>query len=183
MVRGKKPGAVMFFAILAIAALGLSGYLFVSDLLSDDSDTLKLVALWDNLDENTDTAPYNLGNYFLIEYSNHMVINTKYVTVHNSTRFSFAKLGLYKVNLKAYFSSIGAGYEYYAFLYQNSSQYRHFARMADIDDYYYSVDHSLYINVTNSDTIYGIVGFSPGDDFGISSGNQANQLSIEYVVP
>ena len=183
MAKGNKSGAIIFFAILSIAALGLSGYVFVSDLISDDSDTLKLVALWDNLDENTDTAPYNLGNLFLVEYSNQMVLNTKYVTVHSTTRFSFAKVGLYKINLKAMFSSINVANEYYAFLYRNSSQFRHFYRWDDIDDYYYSVDSSLYINVTNSDTVYGIVGFSPGDDFGVSSSDQGNQLSIEYVVP
>ena len=181
MSKGKKSGAVIFLAILSIAGLGLSGYMFVSDLLSEEN--FKLVALWDNVDKNTDTAPYDQDNYFLIENSDQMVLNTKYVTAHNTTSISFATMGLYKINLKVIFTNIDASFAYWIILAQDSADYRHFDRWDEIFDSYYFVDSSLYINVNNSEAVFEIVCFST-DDFDIStSGAVTNQLSIEYIVP
>ena len=183
MAKGNNKGMVIFLAIISIAGLGLSGYMFVTDLFSDDSENLKLVALWDNLDENIDTAPYDTYQNFLFEYSDQMVLNTDYITVHNSTRFSFATMGLYKINLKTVLTGIDATFAYWIILLQDDTQYRHFDRWDEIDDSYHYTDSSLYINVTNSDSVYGILGYGSVDDFSVSSSSITNQLSIEYVVP
>ncbi len=112
-----------------------------------------------------------------------MVVDTKYVTVHNTTRFSFTTMGLYKINLKATFNGIDPTVASWIVLLQNDTPHRHFDRWDENADTYHYTDSSLYINITNSDDVYGINGFSSIDDFGISQNIITNQLSIEYVVP
>lgn len=191
MAKGNNKGAVIFLAIISIAALSLSGYLLLTDLLSgnvntnEEPENFKLVALWDNLNENTSYAPYNTDRNFLVEYFDEMVLNTEYVTVHNNTKFSFSKMGLYRINLNILFEGIinTAGYDYWAILTRNTSNYRYFDRWENEDDPYHFIESSMYINVTNSETTYGIIGYSGVDDFAVASTAISNQLSIEYIVP
>jgi len=181
-----NKGAVIFLAVIAVGALGISGFMFITDLLSndvDESENFKLVALWDNINENTSYAPYTTDSNFLIEYFDQMVLNPEYITVYNNTRFSFATLGLYKINLNTIFEGIVNTADYWAILIRNSSNFRYFDRWEDENNFFHYTDSSLYINVTNSDTIYGIIGWSDSDDFGIASSAISSQLSIEYVVP
>ena len=181
-----NKGVVIFIAVIAVGALGISGFMFITDLLSndvDESENFKLVALWDNINENTSYAPYTTDRNFLIEYFDQMVLNPEYITVYNNTKFSFATLGLYKINLNAIFEGIINTADYWAILIRNSSNFRYFDRWEDENNFYHYTDSSLYINVTNSDTMYGIIGWSDIDDFAIASSAISSQLSIEYVVP
>jgi len=190
-----SKGAVILLAILAVAGLGLSGYMFTMDLLTedveyvdDDSQNLKLVALWDDLDQNiTNNPSYSTQYNFLVGYSNQLFLDSNYVNVINNTRFTLPTPGLYKINLDVLFNDISASRSYWAILKQNISNAAYFDRWetgtADFDPFHH-VDSSVYIeSVGGEDTYYEINGYSSMDDFWTSETVQTfNQLSIEYVI-
>ena len=113
MANGKGGTAIL--AILAIAALGLSGYLMVdkfflsNDTLPDEPDSLHLIALWENLLQNKVNNPsYATDSNFLVAFSNNIIIDLDYVQVVNSTRFILTKIGLYKININLLVNDIDA---------------------------------------------------------------------------
>ena len=65
-----NKGVVILLAIIAVAGLGLSGYMFTMDLLSEEPEygNLKLVAFWDDLEENFDTPGHTTTDDFLVAY-------------------------------------------------------------------------------------------------------------------
>ncbi len=190
MANGK--GGTAFLAILAIAALGLSGYLFVDNFfLSDDTHThepdgLNLVALWEDLDQNKVNNPaFSTDTNFLVEFTNNITINTEYVQVVNSTRFILTKIGLYKINLNLLVSNVDVSSIYWIIFRQNGTTCGYIDRFGTgtvLDSPFYQVTSSLYVNNTGINTYYEINGQSSGDPFFTSSTDQKfNQLSIEYL--
>ena len=102
-----NKGLVIILAIIAIAGLGLSSYMFTMDLLSEEEDpeqfgNLKLIALYSNLYVNTGSNPlHNSYDNFLVKFSDKIAFNDDYLTQSNTTRFSFTTLGIYKIYLNA----------------------------------------------------------------------------------
>ena len=65
-----------------------------------DLEGIKLVALWDDLDENLVNNPlHNIETEFLIEFKENLVLDSSYVNMVNSTRFNLLIPGLYKIHL------------------------------------------------------------------------------------
>ncbi|MHA1111957.1 MAG: hypothetical protein ACTSRE_12695 [Promethearchaeota archaeon] len=194
-----NKGAVIFLAIIAVAAAGLSGYSFVTDILTedvdyvdDDSYNLKLVALWEDLDENLTNNPlHSLYSNFLIEYNDQVLLNTEYVNVVNNTRFNLLIPGLYKINIAVLLGGLTDVDRYYWIdLIVNNTVVGYFERYGSanpvIDTYYY-VKGNLYINNTSSENYYEIVARSSSSlaSFNIATDPSTpyfNQLSIEYVI-
>ncbi|MBN2157034.1 MAG: hypothetical protein JW776_13405 [Candidatus Lokiarchaeota archaeon] len=192
-----NKGAIIFLAILAIAGLGLSGYMFVNDtFLGGDDHThetegLKLVALWEDLDENLVNNPlYTTVSNFLIEYEDQIVLETNYVNVINSTRFSLIVPGLYKINLAVVFGGIlDVDSTFWVYLMENNTEKAYFERFSTgnpVIDIFYYAKGSLYINATSAENYYEIrawTGAASGFRVATDSGSPYfNQLSIEYVL-
>ncbi|MHA1453763.1 MAG: hypothetical protein ACTSRD_12955 [Promethearchaeota archaeon] len=188
-----NKGAVIVLAILAIAGLGLSGYMFVNDTFlggnefEHEHQTLKLVALWNHLTENTENNPLHSLDYnFLIEYQEAMVIDTNYVNVINETRFTLSTAGLYKVNLNVMYEYIDPGATYWTVLLQNNTEFEYldyFITPTPVYDNTHFTTISFYINSTGDDSYYEFNARCNGVlHFEIYSSSDYNQLSIEYLI-
>lgn len=180
-----SKGAVIFLAIIAVGALGLSGYLLLDDIFLEKPEGLKLVGLWDNLSENFDTPPYTTASDFLIAYDNVVTLDTDYITVHNETRFYLPVAGIYRININVMLNSLLTNKVYWVVLMRNTSFFEFFERIGIenpmITPFYYSKG-SVYVNVTGGlDTYYEIYVYGTGTT-GIDSNENFNQLSIEYVL-
>jgi hypothetical protein len=191
MAKGNNTGAIVFIAILAVAALGLSGYTFVKDQFFTQPEGLKLVALWDDLDENLTNPLHSYDYNFLIEYEDSKVLDTNYVDAINSTRFSLRVPGFYKINIEVVLAGlIDPGAIYWVELLVNNDHAGYFERYSSanpiIDTFFY-VRGSLYINNTSSENYYEILARSSLPSFGFEVATDGgspyfNQLSIEYVL-
>ena len=97
MKKSSNRGSVIFLSIIAFAGLGLSGYMFTMDLISEEPNfgNLKLVGLWDSLGKNVENNPLHSAiNDFLIEYEDDLVIDSEYVEIINNTRFFLSIPGI-----------------------------------------------------------------------------------------
>ncbi len=183
-----RSGGMILLGIIALAGLGLSGYMFLKyEFLSPTKDSgLILVGLWDNLNENLDYTPHDSTSDFLVELNASPFNDSAYVSVsHGNTRFVLKKAGFYKITLNILFQAIGASYLYLVYLLRNSDINRTFARIAisaNPDDTWYYLQASQYI-YSNGIDFFQINCLSTEDSyFIISNSNQYNQLSIEYVM-
>lgn len=186
MAKGSNTGAVIFLAILAVAGLGLSGYMFTMDLLSKNEEfgNLKLVALWDYLEANFDTPTHATTSNFLVAYDEQVVLDTKYVNVVNETRFLLPTSGIYKINLNVLLNPVTAGEVYWVVLLANNTFLEDFERVGienPATTPFWYAKGSVYVNVTGGiDTYYQINVY--GTPTGIGTAENFNQLSIEYVL-
>jgi hypothetical protein len=179
-----NKGTVILLAVIAVGALGLSGYLLIDDLFLEKPEGLKLVGLWDRLSENFDTPPYTSASDFLIAYDDVVLLETDYVTVHNETRFYLPVAGIYKININVLLSPVVPDEVYWVVLMRNTSFFEYFERIGIENPmttpFYYSKG-SVYVNVTGGlETYYEIYVYGTSTA-GIDSNENFNQLSIEYV--
>ena len=183
-----NKGAVAFLAVIAIGALGLSGYMFTMDLLSKEGDksNLRVVAVWNDLDGNTVNNPnHTMTNDFLVEFSNASILEEEYVSAVNSTRFTLAKVGMYKISLSVLWAGLDPGGIYYIKLLKNDEEFEYFDyfRTASpvVSSYKYTYS-SIFINNTNPNDFYVINAKSTIIGFLVYVTSYYNQLTIEYVV-
>jgi len=179
-----KNVGVIIFGIISIIALGLGGYTFIATQMLAKPEQ-KLVGVWDEVDENTDYAPFNTSDNWLVEVSEEKYIDVNYITLSNTgTRFTLTKSGIYRFQMTFLLSSIATGNQYWIDLLKNG-----------VHDFY------LDYHTTTSSTIYHEVhaeGYvtSDGDDYieinaRASSGDaftiythatlDFNQFSLEFM--
>jgi len=141
------------------------------------------VGLWDNLDENTDYAPYITTGSWLLELHDSPFNDSSYVSVNNNnTRFVLLKAGFYKLTLKTLLYTVDPDGTYWIYLLRNGTQDKAFERIAisaNPSSTYYYVQSSLYIYSNGFDN-FTINCYSLGDPFFISGDDHYNQFSIEY---
>jgi hypothetical protein len=177
----------IILGIIAIAGLGLSGFMFIKDnILFPVSDTgLVLVGLWDDLDRNTDYASYNTNSTWLIEFRDSLLNNSNYVTVsRNNTRFVLSP-GLYKITLSFIFSSMAQGEGYAISLIRTGSTDHFLAdhyhnETAIINGEYYASCSSVFVQGNGVDYFDIKCASIYGDSFDLGN-DKYNQLSIEYI--
>jgi hypothetical protein len=198
MAKGGNTGAVIFLAIIAVAGLGLSGYMFISDqFFGGDESTfpgdLRLVAIWDDLDENLTNNPlHSTSSNWLIAFDDEMYLDTNYVSTVNNTAFYLSVPGIYKINLDVIlYEAEQISSTYWIYMVRNTTtQVGYFMRL-EIDTtapnpetLFHYISCSLYVNHTYTTEYYEIVA-SGYDDFSVAtdySSHLFNQLSIEYVI-
>ena len=197
MAKGGNTGAVVFLSIIAVSALGLSGYIFVNEtfLGADDhthdvDSNLRLVAFWDDLDENLTNNPMHSSvTNFLIEYDDQKFLDSNYVSVINNTRFQLVP-GLYKLSLNVVLSGIDPNSVYWIEMLENNSYSLNFERLetdTTVPGTYYFAKASGYLNISSVENYYEIVARTSGDVTGFSvasdpATNNYHQFSIEYVI-
>ena len=195
MSKGGNKGAVIFLAILAVASLGLSSYMFVEDNFLggneyvpehehdyDFTEGFRLVALWEDLDGNF-TGP---SSYFPIEFHNHTILDTDYVSVLSETQFFLPLEGIYKITLNAIFTELTTNAFYIIYLTRNGTDVCYldaFETGGTLDSDYHRTSTTSYINGTgNLNDIYMIYALS-SDNFWYGAKSQDhNQLAIEYFL-
>ena len=195
MSKGGNKGAVFFFAILAVASLGLSGYMFVDDQFLggneyvpeheheyDFTEGFRLVALWEDLDGNF-TAP---TGYFPIEFHNHTVLDTDYVSVFSETQFFLPLEGIYKITLNILITELTASSFYLIYLQRNATQVGNFEAFetgSTLDTPHQYVSSTLYVNGTgNINDVYIIYALSSANFWYGPKLQLNNQLAIEYFL-
>lgn len=182
-----SKGAVVFLAIIAVAGLGLSGYLLVDDLFlgGDEYEGLKLVGLWNYLEKNVDTPQHSLDHDFLIAYSEGSSIDENYVNVINETRFTLPISGLYKITLNVMFEYIDPGETYAVALLQNNAVYEwldYFETANPIVENFHFTKISFYVNSTGGDSYYEFNSVCTNPvDFQVYPTSDYNQLFIEFL--
>ena len=182
---------MVLLGIIALAGLGLSGYMFVKDeFLSPTTPTkdsgLILVGLWDDLDYNADYAPWNTTSDWLLEFSNSLFNDSNYISVSNgNTHFVLLKTGVYKITLTILLYTLDADTIYWVYLRRNGAFDHAFERIsisANPYDSYYQVQSSLYVYGNGVDSFVINCYNTVSDAFLVSSSDAYNQLSIEYVL-
>jgi len=186
-MSGRKGGMVLL-GIIAIAALGLSGYLFVKNEILDAPSPgggLNLVGLWDDLAKNKEYATFTTDHSWLIEFDNNQFNNSNYIEVsNNNTSFKLLKEGFYKITLLLLLYNVTADEVYWTYLLRNYLYDHCLARVA-ISEYpgsnYHQIESSVYVKSTGLDN-FSIRCYSTGSDaFDVGYLNAFNQLSIEYL--
>jgi len=185
-----NKGAVVVLAIIALAAAGLSGYLFTTDLLSRNEvveySNLKVVAVWDSLKKNIVNNPnHNTDDDFLVEFSNPYILDENYVSVITGTRFSLPKNGMYKIILNILWTGLDDGDAYWIKLLRNNTQYQYFDYFVTATPTAFTYKYtfsSVFVNSTGGDEYYEINAESYASAFGVYENEYYNYLSIEYVI-
>ena len=183
----ERKGAMVLVGIIAIAALGFSGFMFVKNEIfavpgtpvSDNG--LTLVGLWDDLAKNKDYAPYDSDASWLIEFDNNQYNDSNYISVSNSnTNFKLLKEGFYKLTLLLYVNFLDIGATFWFYLYRNNSVNHCIAKIGDTTSTNYQVESSVFVKSTGLDNFF-IRAYTTTDlSFAISTSQSFNQLSIEY---
>ena len=180
-----RSTGIILLGIIAIAGLGLSGFMFISDLIpspSSDTGTI-LVAVWDDLDWNTAYGTHTSAADWLVEFTNSPYNNSNYVTVRNdNTRFILSP-GLYKITIKMTLQSIASSSAYLVSLLKNDNDEEYFHYHATDEGWeseHHSLCSSVYVEADGVD-YFEINCFSGGDAFSVIAIENYNQLSIEYI--
>ena len=179
----KSTGTILL-GIIAIAGLGLSGFMFVkNEIVFPSSDTgLLLVGAWNDLDYNIAHAPHTEMDDYLLEFRLSLFNNSNYVSFNaDNTRFVLSP-GLYKINLAIIFTGITVNETYYTQLLTNGLNNNFFNRYetsANPESTYHTFSSSLYVRANGVD-YFEIRCTSRGDYF-FPHDDEYNQLSIEYV--
>ena len=183
----ERKGGMILLGIIAFAALGVSGYMFIDDqFLSVDppdppDNGLILVGLWDDLATNKDYSPYNTDTAWLIEFDNNQYNDSNFISVSNSnTNFKLLKEGFYKLTLLLYVNGLDTGGTYWFYLYRNNSIDHCVAKIAHPNDDNHQVESSIFIKSTGLDNFF-IRSYCFGDtSFAIGTTQSLNQISFEY---
>jgi len=183
----ERKGAMVLVGIIAIAAIGFSGYMFVKNEIfavpgTPASDSgLTLVGLWDDLAKNKDYAPYNTDTSWRLEFDNNQYNDSNYISVSNSnTNFKLLKEGFYKLTILLYAYDLVPGGTYWFYLYRNNSINHCIAKIGLPTTTYYQVESSVFVKSSGLDNFF-IRAYCTGDtSFTIATAQSFNQLSIEY---
>lgn len=186
-----RSASMVLLGIIALAGLGLSGYLFLkyeslSPLTPTNDSGLILVGLWNNINMNLDYPPYDSLDDFLLEFYESPFNDSIYVSMSSgNTRFVLKQAGFYKITLNLFFESISPSSIYNVYLLRNGAIERAFEYIsisANPKGVIYYAKSSLYVYGNRTD--YFVINCYSGDDssFFVSATNQYNQLMIEYVL-
>jgi hypothetical protein len=185
-----KKGGIILLGIIAIAALGFSGYMYVKNEIFATPGTtspetgLILVGLWDDLTKNTEFFPYSSDDSWLIEVDNNVYNDTNHIEVsNNNTSFKLLEEGFYKITLLLTLSNVDANHVYWAYLRRNGAFDHCFARVAisaNPSSPFYQIESSVYVKSYGLDN-FTINCYSTGSDaFEVGVTQTFNQLAIEY---
>ena len=180
----RSTGSILI-GIIAVAALGLSGFMFVkNEIFFPTSDTgLMLVGIWEDLEYNTGYGGHTENYDWLLEFRNSPLNDSNYIAVSNdNTRFVLAT-GLFKITLSLLLEGLVTPEEYSVVLLKNGETcifFDYYETGPDDDSSQYQVCSSIYV-AGNGINYFEINCFSASHDPFFSSSNSNNQLSIEYV--
>jgi hypothetical protein len=177
----KKNQTTIFFGIISILALGLGTYNFISTEFIDPGE--KVVGIWDDLDENTDYAPYDLSTSWLVELLDNSYIVSNYITVTNTgTRLTLIKAGWYRIQITMQLADLDSPYVYRLVLLKNG--YTEFIMVRFFPPSgvsWYQFHANGYVLSDGDDYIEMRVYSDPSDIFYLFQHPDLNQFSIEFV--
>ena len=153
-----------------------------NDLESDFNNLSKsiIVGVWDGLSHNTDNSDFSTQRNWLFELEKNQVINSEYLSLSNSnTRITILKSGWYRIHLSALLSSILNGVAYSMRLQKNDELHSRYSYYI-ANGVYLHMDGIALIECNATDYIE-LNGFSAMDDFVVSTSDDYNRLTIEYV--
>jgi len=181
----ERKGGMILLGIIALAALGFSGYMFIDDQFLSDApppdNGLILVGLWEDLAKNKDYTPYTLDTSWLIEFSNNQYNDSNYISVSNdNTRFKLLKEGFYKITFLLYLYEIDPSGTYWVYLYRNNSVDQSIAKIALPTSTNYQVESSVFVKSTGLDNFFMRCYCTGDTSFTIATAQSFNQLSFEY---
>ena len=185
-----RKGSIVLLFIIALAALGVSGYLVVDKFFLTPEPTdecLVLVGLWNGLEKNTDYAPWNTDESWLVKFPDNLYNDSNHISVNSSkTSFKLLQTGFYKITIRFIFYGLDSTSAaiYWVSLLRNGANSEYFERLAipaNPSSSYYFIQASLYIESTGlADFAFNCFCNSDSNGFSLStSGN--SQLSIEFV--
>ncbi len=172
--------------ILAVAALGVGGFLIYGVYFQPAPEQSKVVGVWENLARNMAYAPYNVTDDFLIAVSSAKLQNAGYLSLADSgTKITLLKAGWYRVNLKVYLSGIGASATYLTRLLVDGDIVEFFDRhitsaSPESAEHMIDAEVTVYISGTSAIAINAIC--TAGDtDFSIFGNQYYHQVAIDYL--
>ncbi len=184
-------GVTVVFAIVAIAALALSGYMFVSyeilgtqgSQITTEEEATTLVALWEDISKNKEIIGYNTDSQFLLEYDDNKILNPNYIDSNSSIRFGLIKPGYYKITLNVLLDNMDIGEVYYVQLLENNDYGEVFDFYNCNATGYHHVKASVIVHSDGTDIFQIRAGASYGDAFFLlPQPDIYNFLSIEYIL-
>ena len=184
----KTGTGVILIGILAIAALGLSGYLFAQGVfLSPTTEKGSiLVGYWEDLVKNKDNPDHDDDWDWLVALGDHQYNNSNYILVNNQkNRFTLTRAGYYKLTLITYLDLLNNDYYYSVEFLKNSVLLNYIVRL-----YFYSsstkYDHFISCSLTfysdGNDYFEINAKCSTTDNFILGYDMAYDMLSIEYFL-
>jgi len=186
----ERKGGIILIGIIAFAALGFSGYMFVKNEFIDipgptsPDSGLTLVGLWDDFSKNTEYPPDSTDTSWRIEFNNNQFNDSNHISMsNNNTSFKLLKEGFYKITLLLLLNDIDANAIYWAYLIRNITLDNCFERVAisaNPSSPFLQIQSSLYVKSTGFDNFHIICYCMIDTSFTIGTPQTYNQLSIEY---
>jgi len=183
-----RSTGVILVGILAIAALGLSGYMFAERLFPSSQSQQGseqgsiLVGYWEYLGKSTANPDHDDNSDWLIYLGDHQYNNSNYILVNNQRdRFTLTQAGYYKLTLTTWIDNIADDHIYRLILLKNGIEdnliYRIYGDPSQPDEFiassltFYS-DGNDYFEINAKSTL----------DFGFKPLMDHDMLSIEYFL-
>ncbi|MBN1803312.1 MAG: hypothetical protein JW891_17505 [Candidatus Lokiarchaeota archaeon] len=185
-----KNTGLILIGILAIAGLGLGGYLIVkNEIISPPSRNTGsiLVGSWDYFTRNIVQPSHNESDWLLqvlwTSYPNVNTYNdTRYLSFsNNNTRFTLVKEGYYKFNLNALLVDLIIGSSYHLYACKNGDVYKTLGYVIDPTTTGEWFSGSIIVYSDGND-YFEINGYHPSDSFGFFYSIADYQFSIEYMI-
>lgn len=182
-MSGKSTGMILL-GILAVAGLGLSGFMFFkNEIVSPPTNSGSiLVGLWDFVNYNYGYAPHDETNDWLIQPMLGLYNDTRYLAFsNNNTRFTLLRDGYYKVNLNMLVISLIDGQMYNMYLLKNGVRYKTMFCLTAYSVTGGWMSSSVFVHSNGTDYIE-INGYHSSDPFGPFYTVYDYQFSIEYML-
>lgn len=181
-----NKGAVIFLAIIAVGALGLSGYMFIEDQFLGGNDyvpdhehefedkSYKLVGLWDSMGGS--------GSSYNLTFGANKIAANEYVNLTDPATFNLTQEGWYKFTIVTIFTGLDPTNYYYVRCVHNGTNSELVGYVDDPSATADYVNMVYYVHSSVGDLINFLCGSSLGDSFSVSGNNFYNHAILEYGV-
>lgn len=178
MAKGSKTGAVVILGILAVAGLGLSGYMFINDqFLGENEHTHEgneLLAIWEFFGGN--------GADYYIYFQDNQLPQSEYFNMTDSnTTLNLNYRGWYRLTIRTAWTGLSVADNYYFLLTRNGLSYVNIYNLNGPTDTTEMIDQTVYVH-SDGDDAFRFHCYSAGVDvFSLASNQYYNQMTLEYV--
>lgn len=179
MANGKKIGAFVILSILALGGLGLSGYMFIEDLLLGkhpqvhDYEGYQMVAVWEEL--------HGTGSAFNLSLDDMTLNYTEFFSLtDDNVSLTLEQRGWYKFTFITTWTSLDSLNTYYFRVHKNENIIGYAGTFTNPQETIRSLNLVYYVYSVGNDTFRFHCHSSGADVFSVATNQDFNQVVLEY---